>query len=559
MGYYQGKRWEPFAPNMIDFYKSGHRVQYPEGTEYVSENFTPRSDIYAHVDRQTWDHKAVVFGLQGTLKEVIAMWHDSFFSQPKAKAVARYKRRMDMALGPDAVPVDHLEALHDLGYLPLRIKALPEGSRVNVRVAQFTVINTDKRFAWLPGYMEDQLSTETWKYSNNATISYNYWKLLTEFALLTGTDPNFVRWQGHDFSFRGMSGMHDGVKSGCAHLLCFMGTDTVGALDYAEDFYNGTNTFLGGSVPATEHCVTCVNGKGNEREFFKRLITETYPNGIVSAVSDTWDFWHVLTVTLPSLEKEILARGKDAFGNSKVVVRPDSGDPVKIIAGYRVAQTTHDSKEDYELALAESPTDAEAVFINGKYYEITNQKVGAELPWYVVLGAVEVLGNRFGWIRTTGSNGEQFRSIMPRINLIYGDSITLVRARNILQRLYNKGIAWTGVFGIGSYTYNYSTRDSLGFAMKATWAQVKGESLDIYKDPKTDSGVKKSARGMLRIEKVVESDGSEEWIQYDQQTPEQEKQGELRVVYEGGYLMIDEDFATLRNRLGCLVTPASAV
>ncbi|PIL49930.1 nicotinate phosphoribosyltransferase, partial [Acinetobacter baumannii] len=228
--------------------------------------------------------------------------------------------------------VDHIEALHDLGYLPLRIKALPEGSRVNMRVPVLTVINTDPRFFWLTNYIETVLSAELWKSCTTATIAYEYKRLLTQYAVKTGAPLDFIPVQGHDFSSRGMSGIYDAAQSGVGHLTSFIGTDSVASIDYAEEYYNATGV-IGVSVPATEHSVMCMGTEDSELETFKRLICELYPSGVVSIVSDTWDFWRVITEFTVALKPEILARQPNALGLAKLVFRPDSGDPVKIICG----------------------------------------------------------------------------------------------------------------------------------------------------------------------------------------------------------------------------------
>ena len=240
-----------------DFYKTGHIRQYPPGTTFVYSNFTCRSDRLAGV-LPDFDHKVVFFGLQGKLKELNEFWNREFFSQPREKIVARYKRRMDRSLGPGAVSADHIGALHDLGYLPILIKALPEGSRVNIRVALWTIQNTLPEFYWLTNYLETQLSAECWKPVHSATIAFEYRRLLDFYANLTGSYPAFVPWQGHDFSARGMSNIHDAASSGAGHLLSFTGTDTISAIDWLEEYYNAENDFVGGSVPATEHSVACL-------------------------------------------------------------------------------------------------------------------------------------------------------------------------------------------------------------------------------------------------------------------------------------------------------------
>jgi len=486
--------------NAIDFYKADHRRQYPAGTEYVYANFTPRSSRLAKM-LPDFDDKVVFFGLQGFIKHfLIDTWNEGFFKQPKDKVVATYKRRMDNSLGEGAVRVDHIEALHDLGYLPLRIKALPEGSRVNMRVPVLTVINTAPRFFWLTNYIETVLSAELWKSCTTATIAYEYKRLLTQYAVKTGAPLDFVPVQGHDFSSRGMSGIYDAAQSGVGHLTSFIGTDSVASIDYAEEYYNATGV-IGVSVPATEHSVMCMGTENSELETFKRLICELYPSGVVSVVSDTWDFWRVITEFTVALKPEILARQPNALGLAKLVFRPDSGDPVKIICG---------------------DPDAE---VDSAAYK----------------GAVECLWDVFGG--TTTDQG--YKVLNERVGLIYGDSITLDRAQRILEGLEAKGFASNNlVFGIGSFTYNYLTRDTFGFAVKATWGQVNGVGRELFKDPITDSGVKKSAKGLLRIE---ESENG--FTLFDEQTAEQERGGALKTVFENGKLQYECTLDQIRERL----------
>lgn len=246
---------------LIDFYKADHRRQYPQGTEYVYSNFTPRSTRLFKGGKE-YDGKIVFFGLQAFIKEyLIGLWNDEFFNKPKEDVVKTYKRRMDTSLGPDAIPVEHIEALHDLGYLPIEIKALPEGSRVDVKVPVFTVVNTHPDFFWLTNYLETLLLAENWKTCTSATIAYEYRRVLEKYAKITGAPIDFVQLQGHDFSFRGMSGTQAAAVTGMGHLLSFAGTDTVPAIDAAEYYYNANTEkeLVGTSVPASEHSTASCN------------------------------------------------------------------------------------------------------------------------------------------------------------------------------------------------------------------------------------------------------------------------------------------------------------
>ena len=484
----------------IDFYKADHRRQYPEGTEHVYSNFSPRSSRLAKM-LDGFDDRVVFLGLQAYIRRVLmGQWQTEFFDQPRAKVLARYQRRMDNALGEGAVTVEHIAALHDLGYLPIRIKALPEGSRVNMKVPVLTVINTLPEFFWLTNYLETSISTELWKPCTTATIAYEYKRLLTDFAKRTGSPEDFIPVQAHDFSFRGMSGAEDAAMSGLGHLSSFIGTDSVASIDYAEDYYDAEGV-VGVSVPATEHSVMCMGTKASEIETFKRLINELYPSGIVSIVSDTWDFWKVISEYTLALKDDILARQPNALGMSKVVFRPDSGDPVKVICG-----------------------DPDASFGSPQYK-----------------GAVECLWEIFGGTETH----QGYKLLSDRVGLIYGDSITLERAKDILDKLLCKGFASGNiVFGVGSYTYQYLTRDTFGFAMKATWGQVNGEGREIFKDPITDHGDKRSAVGLLRVEQTEHG-----FELFDRQTAEEETTGALATVFENGEVLVPLSFGLIRKRL----------
>ncbi|HEU5290685.1 MAG TPA: nicotinate phosphoribosyltransferase [Cyclobacteriaceae bacterium] len=477
-----------------DGYKVGHKFQYPENTTLVYSNFTPRKSRI-----EGGSNEILFFGLQYFVKEyLIYQFNEHFFNLPKQEALRLYKRRIDNYLGKDSIAYDHISDLHDLGYLPLEIKALPEGSLVPMRVPMLTIRNTRPEFFWLTNMLETLMSAVLWKPSTSATTAFQYLKVFLQYADATvGNDTSFVPWQGHDFSFRGMSGVEDAVLSGAGHLLCFTGTDTIPAIDFLEKYYNTDceKELIGGSVPATEHSVMCMGTKESEIETFKRLITKIYPNGIVSIVSDTWDFWLVITKFLPELKNEILAR------NGKVVIRPDSGDPVKIIVG--------------------DP----------------NAPVGS--PEYK--GAVECMWETFGGTITE----KGYKLLDGHVGLIYGDSITPLRQLHILEGLKKKGFAsYNVVLGIGSYTYEYVTRDTFGFAMKATYGEVEGKGRDIFKDPKTDDGTKKSAKGLM----CVTSNGKGYTLK-DQCSWEEEGLGELKTVFKDGKIVRDYSLAEIRERV----------
>jgi nicotinamide phosphoribosyltransferase len=237
-----------------DGYKVDHRSQYPDGIENVAANLTARKT------RRPYTNKVVQFGLQYFIKDhLIDSWNKDFFSQPKAEVIRKFKRRIDNYLGPDKVKTDHLEALHDLGYLPLEIYALPEGTEYNIRVPGIALWATNPQFAWLTNFIETVMSANVWGMATSATTAHAYKKLLTRYAMETVGDASFVNWQGHDFSYRGMFGDQAAAMSGAAHLISFTGTDTIPAIEFLEQYYNADceKELIGGSVPATEHSVSC--------------------------------------------------------------------------------------------------------------------------------------------------------------------------------------------------------------------------------------------------------------------------------------------------------------
>lgn len=503
------------ASTVTDGYKLGHGMMYADGTTKVYSNLTPRSDkIYRRNCTEFYDGNLVFVGAQGAVQEIKELWDDSFFSQPKEKVIGKYAERMAGYLGGNDNAVNQLAELHDLGYLPLEFKALPEGSLVPMGIPVITVTNTVPSAFWLVNYLETVISNLTWKTATNATIAREYKKICQHFAALTGVDDFTVSIQCHDFSERGMSGPEDAARAGFAHLTSFIGTDTLPAMDYAEDYYDAEG-LIAISVPATEHAVATNNILSIENSFnhdmasrleaeqvfMKDLITRKFPTGIISYVADSFDFWSVLTAVLPNLKTEILSRVASNVAPGKLVIRPDSGDPVLVVCG-----------------------DPEA-------------EVGS--PEYK--GAIEVLWETFGGTITD----KGYKLLDSHIGLIYGDSITTKRALEILSRLEQKGFASGNVvFGVGSYTYQCNTRDTFGFAVKATYSVVNGKAVNIFKDPKTDSK-KKSAKGLLKVEK----DENGKFVLLDQVSELEEKEGSLQTIFKDGELLNRVTLDTIRSRL----------
>jgi nicotinamide phosphoribosyltransferase len=241
-----------------DFYKVGHKDQYPKGTQKVYSTLIPRSNKW-----MPWADKAIFFGLQGFIKKyLIEDMNVHFFGRSKKEIKQEYSRFMESTLGIKNFNTKHIEDLHDLGYIPLEIKALPEGTSVPMRVPMLSLENTHKDFFWVTNYFETLISSIVWKTVTSATISHKYRKEFEKYAELTGYDKGFVGFQGHDFSYRGMAGDEAAQLSGSGHLVNFVGTDTIPAISYLENYYLAdiTKGLVGTSIPATEHSVMCAGG-----------------------------------------------------------------------------------------------------------------------------------------------------------------------------------------------------------------------------------------------------------------------------------------------------------
>ncbi len=503
--------WDDTNPIfLIDFYKFGHVDQYPKGIKKIWVNFTPRS---TRVEGETG---VIFFGLQRFIKRVlIQQFNDYFFDREWVDVEREYKEVMKATLGVDA-RVDHIKLLFVLGSLPLDIYAVPEGTYVPLGVPAMVIVNNEDWAFWLPNYIETMCSNNLWHACTSASTALRYRRLFTKHAKVAGeTDLSFIDWQGHDFSYRGLSGFDSAVLSGMGHLLSFNGTDTLPAILDAKKYYHA-NLSCGGSVPATEHSVMCAGSKESERETFRRLIEDVYPNGIVSIVSDTWDLWKVLTEIIPSLKDSILAR------DGKVVIRPDSGDPVKILTG-----------------------DDSATYNSPQY-----------------IGALGLLAFALGTISLPGK-----KLTINKGGLIYGDSITVERADQILDRARLQGFSpYNFVFGIGSYTYQYVTRDTYNFAFKATaierWVDriitdENGTGYEyvprveaIFKDPVTDNAHKKSHRGIPVAVFNPECDDAIYCI--ETLDPRQLDGFECDTVFKkvfDGELLVDQSFDDIRKRV----------
>ena len=560
---------------MTDAYKISHLIMSEKGTEKIYSTFTPRHSRIEGIN------EVVFFGLQGFIKDyLIDNFNDNFFNVNKEIVVTDYKRIIKNSLGENCADTSHIEALHDLGYLPIKIKAVKEGTLIPMKVPVFTIENTQKEFYWLTNFLETLISANMWKVITATTIVKKYRDICEKWAEKTCDSKGHIQWQCHNFSYRGMSGHEDAVTTGAGHLLYFTGTDTIPAIEYLEQYYgaNVEKELVAASVLATEHSIQC--GYQDDLRYFKRMITEVAPSGIVSIVSDGYDYFNVLGKILPTLKDDIINR------DGKTVIRPDSGSPVKIICGtVNVYDLTN---EDYcetldkckswmldgikEEIRDETPHgecgDSEAT----RYFKFDNKiyEINVEFEWdrhdkqYYYMdgsrviscdeieltieqkGSVEALWDTFGG--TINSKG--YKVLDPHISVIYGDSITPERAEEIFKQLEEKGFAAENiVFGVGSYSLGYWTRDSLSFALKATYTVIDGEEKFIFKDPKTDvDKIKKSQKGM-----VVVLQGEEGIYLKDELNSKEREEFKgsdlLEDVFVNGILVRDENLMEIRVRV----------
>jgi nicotinamide phosphoribosyltransferase len=526
---------------LTDGYKIGHKAMLAPSTDYLYGTWIPRSLKYAAPGIK----KILSAGQQLTWRWIHDEFEENFFKQP-IEVARKFSRDMSIYLG---LPYDgtHFEDLHRLGYLPIKVKALPEGVETNPNIPHQTFVNTKPGYAWLTLYLETIVSNLSWKTSTNATTALAYRRKVTEWVMKT--DPEnawFIDFACHDFASRGLDPFTS-IASGLAHAMSFIGSDTLVVIDAARYFYGvGEDEVCIASVNASEHSVTCTglfyflnklqNGEMDSAidKYYSYDISATkstrdnpdlmaiaewlnlrrwleiFPTGILSVVSDTFDLFRVVTEILPRLKDQIMSR------DGKLVIRPDSGDPVDITCGYN-------SLSDYDFAekrVSVTPTQPE------------------------FKGVVELLWDIFGG--TESSKG--YKVLDSHIGMIYGDSITLARQSEIYERLEVKGFAATNVvLGVGSYTYAYNTRDTFGFAAKGAWFQSEGLDYNIYKDPATDNGTKKSLKGMVA---VLKEDG--EYVVKVECTREEEAGGELQIIYEDSRFYNEVTLGEIRERIKSL-------
>lgn len=319
------------------------------------------------------------------------------------------------------------------GYLPVKIESVREGSIVPVKNMLYKISSTDERCAWLVNWIETLLM-KTWYPITVGTNSLAGREIVNLHSEKSGTlgGENFKL---HDFGYRGVATEEQAWIGGASHLLSFNGSDTVAGIRMLMEYYGAD--MCGYSVAASEHMVMTVAGRDFERETYRRIMSDPrYHSGHLSLVSDTYDIYNVCTMLGqdPELKQIILNR------DGKLVIRPDSGDPKEVL-----------------------------------------------------LKCLEILGEGFGYTE----NEKGYKVLNPKIGLLQGDGITIYTMHEICEYLESQGWSFDNlVFGSGGGLLQAFTRDTLKFAIKASYAVIDGQGIDVYKDPITSPG-KTSKKGQL--------------------------------------------------------------
>lgn len=541
---------------MTDFYKATHMMQYREGITHFTSYLTPRGSRFNSINGM------VVFGIANFVNEyLIKNFNENFFNLNSKTIEREVADTLCNGLGyPTEMAsrtVEKIMGLYKLGYLPIELNGLPEGTICPMGVPAIEIRSTHEDFAWVAQSIESLLSCEFWHPAVSATIGHEYAKIAKAAYKETVDDTISYRTAMCDFSMRGQESNASAVASGAAFLASFNNCSTIQSREYVRENYCDENSVVMGGLTSTEHSVMCSDFAicGDERETYRRLLTEVYPNTSFAAVCDSYDFWNVVTNILPSLRDEIEAH------NGFLGVRHDSDEPVHALCGiqrieindyrYRIGLEDDVDFEDfiYDFVNDSWPkweTKPFEVYFHyyqrpseerydGKVFEGVYRIIPIEFEFgdrgFEVVklrdtmtwedkGMVQALYELFGGY----TNEKGYKVINPKIKAVYGDSITIPRAKEIYRRLKDNGFAANNVsLGVGSFSMQCLeengvlkpfTRDSFSIAVKATYCTYVNENgeeieIPIFKNPKGCEG-KKSLKGLCR---VIEDNGNINVIQ----------------------------------------------
>lgn len=403
-----------------DSYKASHFLQYPEGTTHVSSYIEARDGRYNEV---------LFFGLQAFIKE--------YLTKPITIQDIDEAQEIFEAHGEPFNRAGWMKILKDHdGYLPIMIQALKEGTIAPLGTPLVQVVNTDPALPWVTSYIETALLRAVWYPTTVASRSWRIKGIIAEYLDLTADNLNSLNFKLHDFGARGVSSNESAGIGGLAHLVNFMGTDTVAALVAGRKYYG--ELMAGFSIPAAEHSTITSWGRENEAAAYANMLDQFSGQGrLVAVVSDSYDIFD----SVSNIWGGVLADRVRNNGGT-IVIRPDSGNP-----------------------------------------RIVPVKV------------IELLMEKFGY--TVNSRG--YKMLPDYLRVIQGDGINEQSIGEILENLYNKDISTENIaFGMGGELLQTPNRDTLSFAMKASAIQINGKWQDVYKDPVTSSG-KKSKRGIQAV------------------------------------------------------------
>ena len=478
---------------LCDTYKTVHNKMYPANLKKLYSYWVPRKSMLKTHD------KMVFFGMQAFIQEFLCdYFNKNFFDVEINKMLDEYEKYMNVQLAKGVYSLEPVIRLHRLGYLPLHIRAIPEGTEVSMGVPCIEITNTDEEFAWVVQWIECILQSELWKTCNHATIAKMYLDLAKKYYDETCNPNCDPRMAMSDFGMRGMSCINEAIRCSAAWLTCFNKTSTIPTLPWIDKFYNADveHTNIGMGAVSTEHSVISSHfaQDGDERVFLKKMLTELYPNTSFSFLGDTYDYWNFVENVVPDCKAEILKH------NGKMLIRPDSGDQFECVTK-----------------------------------------------------TLQILWDKFGG--TTNLKG--YRELNPHIGIILGDGCTLFTVERIFEWMKEAKFAATNVvFGVGAFCFTamfdnekliVNTRDTFGVAMKST-AGIFGDKFTfIYKDPKTDtSKMKKSHKGIVWVQN--DSDGNP--FATDEHTEMlDDSESALKTVFKDGVAMNKTTFAEIRERI----------
>lgn len=552
-----------------DGYKVGHPNMIAPNTVREAFNWIPRNLKYMHPSID----KIMSGGQQMVWRYIHSNFQEFFFNRPESE-VEKFGRDMSAYL-MQPYNSKHFHDLYKLGHLPVTIQSLPEGIFTNPNIPHIQGI-TDDNFAWLGLYLETLMSKLAWQLPTAGTLAAKFKQNAVEWVKKTDVENLWLAdFMCHDFHSRG-GNPFTSIAVGLGHAFSNSGSDTLNVIPASRYYYDfGEEDMPIYSVNASEHSVTCTGiffyekklreGKLNHEieKYYSHDATSTgsvenpdylaiaellnlrdwlqkFPKGILSVVSDTMDLWKVCTHILPRLKEEIMAR------DGKLVIRPDSGDPIDITCGRLGYKIEKDGV--YESYFKEDHG-------NGSWRD---RKVDISVP--EAKGVVELLSEVFGYT----VNKQGYKVLDPHIGMIYGDSINLDRQIKIYERLASKGFSATNVvLGVGSFTYVYITRDQAGYAAKGSWFETEEkttgrdfekthrEQFNIYKDPITDDGTKKSLKGFQFVyvnndgEIVTQGEVSEEKAFSDANL--------LKIIYKNGKFSNQTTLTEIRERINNLM------